>query len=45
MESCIEYIKSNFVDYAIVNRTSSYIYLLDNLGIENIYFVAHDIFT
>ena len=44
LESCIGYIKSNFVDYAIVNRTSSYIYLLDNLGIENIYFVAHDIF-
>lgn len=43
IENCIEYVKLNFVHYAIVNRFSSYIFLLANLGVENIYFVAHDI--
>lgn len=43
IEDCIEYVKSNFVTYAIVNRYSSYIFLLQHLGIKNIYFVAHDI--
>lgn len=43
MENCIEYIKSNEIHYGIVNRYSAYIHLLDKLGVENIYFVAHDI--
>ena len=43
IEDCIEYIKANFITYAIVNRYSSYIFLLENLGVKNIYFVAHDI--
>lgn len=43
IEDCAEYVKSNFVKYAIVNRYSSYVVLLENLGVQNIYFVAHDI--
>ncbi len=43
IQECAEYVKSNFVNYAIVNRYSSYVILLENLAVKNIYFVAHDI--
>lgn len=43
VDEYMEYLVNNHVDYCIVNRYFEHLYVLREAGVENVYFVYHDI--
>jgi hypothetical protein len=43
LDGYMEYLSKNHVDYCLVNRYFEHLYVLREAGVENVYFVYHDI--
>ena len=43
VDEYMEYLANNHVDYCIVNRYFEHLYVLREAGVDNVYFVYHDI--